>query len=211
MNEHDELQILCRFRSFLGIDRYRKFIFRLANDRKEKPAFVYWQRKAWGEFVERQPSFSQVPLTDPFLFLRCDVDGFALRRLDLVLSDFEFRNIREIRTIRDERIPFANSYRQCAACFIKWRDWLIENRAFTSIWRRKITLDDYFERFSELIQAGDKFGEQIIKHKNDIAARLQESDEIWEFDTGLEALSGCGGIGVFRNGELVEKIEMVKA
>jgi len=75
MDRFEEIGLLEQFQSFLGGEKYRKFVRELASQKCESPDLVYWQRRTCEEFKERCPAFADAYASNPKLFLRCDCHG----------------------------------------------------------------------------------------------------------------------------------------
>lgn len=105
----DDAELIERFRSFAGGERFRKFLRTTNTDAVYKRRFLFWQEQLWDEFCTSHPEYAQLSSDDLFaLFRICHIHESRLLDDHVPATYGHWRFPQEYLLALEKSFPFAN-------------------------------------------------------------------------------------------------------
>lgn len=105
----DNAELNERFRSFCGVDRYRKFLCTTNTRAVYKRRLLHWQQQLWDEFCVRHPEYVHLSSDDLLAAFRiCHIHEQRLLEDHVPAVYGYWRFPQDYLTALEESFPFAN-------------------------------------------------------------------------------------------------------
>jgi len=216
MSKLDADKIKTAFREFAGDERYRKFVRAISQRCPEKGRLFFWQEQLWNEFSSAHPEDTTSQGEILRILRVCYIHNSDLAPMPPVDEPAaEFRRTPEYDQAVDNLFPLATGhFFYCPECHRERQEWMSEHAELCRVLGRQISFEAYCNEIIEDLSDDNAAAREAIKARMkpavekmaaEIAADTLPGDEIWEWDTGMYALSGAQGVAIVRDGKIVKK------
>ena len=198
--------MLIKFRTFAGDERFRKFIRMLNGQCVHDRRLRFWQEKLLDDFsattghsIDADVVFS--------VFRVCDIHETELQRPSSAHVVHEIRDTHEFDIAQSETFPFAIGALVCQDCYDVYSEWVVQHDDLCRVLRRKTTYTDYCaRRLKDLPSLLADSKHKIAQREAEIATEMEPGDELWEWDAGgWHRLAGREGVAIVRDGQIVKQ------
>ena len=168
-------------------------------------------QQRWDAFIDATPALHDCSLDVVAILSRCFIHDCEFQPV----TDVEQPRVRdtvEYANACQERFPFAkpvetdDGAKSCCQCTASRTEWINTHPELANILQRRTTYEEFaLRRYPELTDRPD-FAAAIAARTTEIAAQMNDGDELWEWDAGgWHFLSGSAGVAIVRDGLIVQQ------
>lgn len=110
----DTIAVREAFRSFVGDEKFRKFVRAVNTSRRDR--LLYWQEQLWQQFSAEQPMMELPAASIREVFQFCEIHGCELERDTIPIKNGLVHYPPEFIEARDRLFPYARS-----VCYIDFQ------------------------------------------------------------------------------------------